>query len=248
MSAILNRDRPLEMVRIGILEFYARPGSSDMKAIKEVIAERAYLRKDFRIEGGEHWWDLGGNVGAFAVGAAFAGAFVSVVEPDPANVALIRANLKLNGLKADIRQAVVVHDNRDMATLNLWPNGQSWRNSIVRNRKGTVPIKVKAENFFELVKPDDCVKMDIEGAEIDILEAWPDNFRCKKLVFEYSFDVDASCERLRGILARLGRVFGVVSYSKQIDKLDRWTFFPPATMVFCYGEKQGSGSRYLTGA
>lgn len=216
------------------LFFYARPGSSDEKTIREVVGKNVYEKRGFKIEPGERWLDLGGNIGAFSVLAASRGADVRTWEPDPSNVAQIRANLALNGLTANVRERCIVGDERKMATLNLWPDGQSWRNSIVRNKRKTIPMEVFCDNFFSFAQPDDCVKMDIEGSEIGILEAWPQGFRVRKLVFEYSFDVDPSCARLRGILERLKAIFPNVKYSSQVDRIEEWKFFPPATMVHCF--------------
>lgn len=216
------------------LKFNCRPGSSDEKAFREVIENKSYERRDFQIEAGERWLDLGGNVGAFAVLAASRGAEVISFEPDPTNVLLMRQNLALNGLKAEVRPKAIVHDDRKAVTLNLWPQGQSWRNSIVRNKRGTQPITVMCENFFKVVQNNDCVKMDIEGAEIALLENWPPGFAVRKLVFEYSFDVDPSVARLRAILDRLRPAFHHLKYSSQVDRIDSWNFFPPATMVYCF--------------
>jgi len=216
------------------LKFFIRPGSSDEKAFREVIENKSYEKKYFQIEAGERWIDLGGNVGEFSVLAASRGCEVVAFEPDPTNVRLMRDNLELNGLKAEVRPRAIVHDDRKAATLNLWPDGQSWRNSMVRKKKGVQPITVMCENFYKFVKPTDCVKMDIEGAEIELLEHWPEGFRVKKLVFEYSFDVDPSVARLRAILARLRTGFPNLKYSSQIERIEQWKFFPPATMVHCF--------------
>lgn len=218
----------------GELKFMARIGSSDEKTFNEVIVKGAYEKREFKILPGERWLDLGGNVGAFSVLSASKNAVVEVYEPDPINCKLIKENLKLNGLSAKVHQRAVVHDDTVAATLNLWPDGQSWRNSLVRNKKGTQPVTVMCQNFFKIVDSDSCVKMDIEGSEIVLLEQWPEGFRCKKLVFEYSFDVDPSCARLRRIIAKLKKVFPNVKYSSQIDRIEEWKFFPPATMVHCF--------------
>jgi FkbM family methyltransferase len=216
------------------LRFHCRPGSSDEKAFNEVILKKSYERRDFQILPGEHWLDLGANVGAFSVLATSLGAKVTAYEPDPVNLRLTKENLALNGLMATLVPQAVVHDDRTSVELNLWPDGQSWRNSIVRNKRGTTPITVFCANFYKLAKPADCVKMDIEGAEIELLENWPEGFKVKKLVFEYSFDVDQSVERLRKIIKRLSPSFAQIKYSSQVDTIDRWSFFPPCTMVRCY--------------
>jgi len=224
----------LRLIEVKGLKFNIRPGSSDEKAIREVVEKNAYEKKYFKIEPGEQWLDLGGNIGAFAVLASSKGAKVTTFEPDPTNVKLIKENLALNTLEAIVKNRAVVHDDTKAATMNLWPDGQSWRNSLVRNKRGTSQMTVFCENAFSLMNPNTCVKMDIEGSEIPILEAWPSTLKVKKLVFEYSFDVDPSCARLRAILTKLKTIFPTVKYSSQIDRIEEWKFFPPATMIHCY--------------
>lgn len=223
------------MIELRNLKFEPRPNTSDLKTITEVIGRNSYQRKqkNFLIESGERWLDLGGNIGSFACLALSKRATVISYEPDPKNIEQMKLNLALNNLSCEIRNSAIVHDDRPQVILNLWPQGQSWRNSIVRNKKGTKAIVVSCENFFRLAKETDCVKMDIEGAEIAILEAWPKDFRVKKLVFEYSFDVDNHVARLRSILDHLKSNFKEVIHSKQIETVDIWNFFPPCTMVFC---------------
>ncbi len=215
------------------ISFDCRIGTSDEKTFKEVVEGKAYELRDFKIEPGERWIDLGANAGAFTVLAAKLGAHVTSYEPDPGNVAMIKRNLALNGLTAEVKTRAVVHDDRPAATLNLWPGGQTWRNSLIRKKKGSVGMTVLCENFFKICEATTCVKMDIEGAEISILEAWPEGFRVKKLVFEYSFDVDNSCDRLLKIVQKLEKSFSRVKYPKQITHQPYWNFFPPCTTVFC---------------
>lgn len=216
------------------IKLFCRPGSSDEKTFNEVVVKKSYERRCFQIEKDEEWLDLGGNVGAFTVLASSLGARVTTYEPDPANTLMIKKNLALNGMVPRIIPKAVVHDDRVAVTLNLWPKGQSWRNSIVRNKSGTTPLTVFCQNFYKLAKPTDCVKMDIEGAEIEILENWPEGFKVKKLVFEYSFDVDPSVARLRRILDKLRPSFNELKYNSQIEKIEEWKFFPPCTMVHCF--------------
>ena len=217
------------------IKFMCREDHSDHKTFKEVLVQNAYEKKGFKIEADENWIDLGGNVGAFSVLASSRGATVACFEPDPAKVAMIETNCGTNGYDSVVvSQSAIVHTDQKHAMMNLWPKGQSWRNSLVRNKKGTEQIAVPCKNFFDIVKPTDCVKMDIEGSEIPILEAWPEDFKCKKLVFEWSFDVDKSTLRLARVLDKLEKVFDNVLYSSQIRRIKSWDFFPPCTMVHCY--------------
>ena len=77
--------------------------------------------------------------------------------------------------------------------------------------------------------------MDIEGAEIEILEKIPLKVLkpIKKLVFEYSFDFDKSIPRFLKIIEKLRKHFKVVSYSKVKDNELEYSYFPPCVNVFC---------------
>ena len=184
------------------IRFYHRPGFSDLKTFEEVIGRKTYLKRGLKIGANEKWMDCGGNVGAFALLACKLGAEVTVYEPDPFNVDMIKRNLKLNGFEATVKQAALVHDDRKNVTLFIGNNSQVWRNSIVRkwNNKG---IKVPCLNFDDEAKGFDGCKMDIEGAEMPILENTTTTF--KKLVYEWSFDIDPSLTRLWSVIDKQKR-------------------------------------------
>ncbi len=228
----------MKLIEINGMHFNVRDNSSDEKTIREVIEKNSYRKKWFQIEEGEKWLDLGGNIGAFSVLATHCGATVRTYEPDPFNCMMIKKNLKQNNSfwKAEVIQAAVVHDEQKTAMLNLWPQGQSWRNSIVRNKKGTTPMAVPCVNLFEVIEkfPYHNIKMDIEGSEINILKNWPVKTTVNKLVFEWSFDVDQKTETLRQAIKRLSWDFNNIKYTSQIDKIEEWKFFPPCTMVHCW--------------
>jgi FkbM family methyltransferase len=221
------------------IKFLHREGFSDLKTFQEVIGKDVYQKKGMKIEPGETWMDCGGNVGAFALLACSKGAKVTVYEPDPFNCDLIAKNLKINGFKAEIKQAALVHDDRKEVVLFIGNNNNVWRNSIVKkwNNKG---IKVACLNFDEEAKNLDCCKMDIEGAEMLILENTKKVF--KKMVYEWSFDIDESLSRFWSIIEKQQKLYqvseiGNTAKFKSRD-YDTWqkSWFPACTNVFCYAK------------
>lgn len=223
--------------KIDGISFYYREGLSDIKTFKEVIGNKTYLKKSMTIQQGERWMDCGGNVGAFTLLACSKGANVTVYEPDPYNCDMIEKNLKLNGFKAEIKQFALVHNDVKELILFIGNNGNVWRNSIIKrwNDKG---IKVPCINFDEAAKGFDCCKMDIEGAEMPILENT--NVLFKKLVFEWSFDIDASLQRFWNIIDKLSKMYNLAPIGNtakyQSRDYDTWqkSWFPPCVNVYCY--------------
>lgn len=221
----------------GDIEFYYREGLSDLKAFEEVIQRDAYQKRNTTIQAGQHWMDCGGNVGAFTLLACSLGAQVTVYEPDPFNCEMIEKNLDLNGFTADIKQAALVHDNTPQVTLFIGNNGNVWRNSIVK-RWNDQAISVPALNFDDEAQGKDCCKMDIEGAEMPILETTDRVF--EQLVYEWSFDVDPSLRRIWKVLDRQKAVYDVqtawstVRYEQRDYEVWQDNWFPACTMVHCH--------------
>lgn len=222
------------------IKFFHREGMSDLKTFKEVIGDKTYLKKGMTIQDGESWMDCGGNVGAFTLLACSFGANVTVYEPDPFNCEMIEKNLKLNGFKANIKQAALVHNDVKELILFIGNNGNVWRNSIVKkwNNKG---VKVKCLNFEDEAENFDCCKMDIEGAEMLILENTNKTF--KKLVYEWSFDIDSSLPRFWNVIEKQQKQYsdlkdvGNTAKFKSRD-YDTWqkSWFPACTNVFAYNK------------
>ena len=223
--------------KINNIKFYYREGYSDIKTFVEVIEKKTYLKKNMKILANENWMDCGGNVGAFTLLACSLGANVTVYEPDPYNCEMINKNLKLNGFKAEIKQAALVNNDLKEVILFIGNNNNVWRNSIIKkwNNKG---IKVQCLNFDnESLKYDNC-KMDIEGAEMPILENTKKIF--KKLVYEWSFDIDPSLKRFWNIIDKQKLNYNVSDIGNtaryKTKDYDVWqkSWFPACTNVYCY--------------
>jgi FkbM family methyltransferase len=222
------------------IKFYYREGMSDKKTFDEVLGNEVYLKKSMSIQAGERWMDCGGNVGAFTLLACSKGARVTVYEPDPFNCEMIKKNLELNGFTATVVQAALVHNDVKQLTLFIGNNGNVWRNSIVKkwNNKG---IKVSCLNFDSEAKNFDCCKMDIEGAEMFILENTNKVFN--KLVYEWSFDIDDSLPRFWNIIEKQKKKYSDLKDIGNTGKFksrdyDVWqkSWFPACTNVFAFNK------------
>jgi FkbM family methyltransferase len=217
------------------IHFFFRENTSDYKTFEEVISRDVYRKKGMKILPNESWIDCGGNVGAFTLLACSLGANITVYEPDPNNCRMIEKNLLLNNFNADIVCAGLIHNHIKKANLYVGNNGNVWRNSMYKNWNGK-GLKVDCVNFDEVVPDGVCVKMDIEGAEMSILETTKRKF--KKLVFEWSFDIDGSLNRFRNCIDTLKKKYEIHIQDKRFYELpDDYVpkrFLVKATNVFCY--------------
>jgi FkbM family methyltransferase len=206
----------IECKSYGGAAMYYRPGSSDESVIREVLEQHVYRRVSakFDVEAGEKWLDLGGNIGAFAAYATLRGAAVTSYEPDPGNFELLTKNS--SGLC--IRAAVTMskrHTAEFYAPDN--PNRFS-RGSTVRRTIGAHLISVPNVCANTLLKaPYTGVKMDIEGGEMEMLDAgWLPRSVCK-LVVEYHTSVDSSLDNFFRRIDWLRSKFNRVVYRPQFD-------------------------------
>jgi FkbM family methyltransferase len=247
----------MERIEIDGLTFDIRVGTSDEKAIREVVQRRGYGRYKFTPAPGEFWLDLGANVGAFSVWAASQDRSIKLhaYEPDPDMCELIHHNLKLNRLhkQVDVIQAAVVADRRRTVTLHCnTARGNVWRNSIEREWRGGEDITVPAINIKKVIADSayhasrgagTFMKMDVEGTEMPLLEwliAHPNELQMiDGMVFEWSFDVDRSIPRFQSVIAGLGQHFGTIKNAQLPDDAPaewpaQWN--PPCRVVWAWNE------------
>jgi FkbM family methyltransferase len=128
---------------------------------------------------GGAFYDIGANVGYLTiVGAALVGPEGSVYafEPVPANAAALRRNLALNGLAhaSVVEQAVSDEAGRQTLVLALDSGGAALS---VADRPpdaaGTIEVDVTTVDRFvgrTGVRPPSVVKIDVEGAELNVLK------------------------------------------------------------------------------
>lgn len=232
-SNLFSNELPIYVSEKTGLKFYYRPNTSDIKTIMEVVERDVYQKKYFQIEHGEHWVDLGGNIGSFTLLALRKGATVDVYEADNEHCELIKMNLELNGLNANVINKAAVHDSTTEIYLNIQKNGNTWRNSIVKNWNGGKK-KVDCINIEDVLNNDVCCKMDIEGAEMLILE----NIKSmpKKMVYEWSFDIDDNIDRYRNVLKKMIDNYQNVKHNSIKDEHKIWQkgWFPPCRNVYCF--------------
>eukprot|EP00466_Bigelowiella_natans_P007468 jgi/Bigna1/81464/fgenesh1_pg.80_\ len=132
--------------------------------------------------------DIGGHIGVFALYALLNGAsHVIGYEPHPENADMYRRNTQ--NLSVDLREAAVVETNTAAAELVVGKDFQG--NLSVFNVTTHSLQSILSKNAQAAATGREMqisyVKMDCEGAELDILKNMKEWYGVQKLVFEYSF-------------------------------------------------------------
>lgn len=195
-SAVMDRfglikARPvLYRLRDGV-SLLGRTASLDVRLVNEIWLDRIYdtglaspIQPDWVI------LDLGANKGYFTVRAAFKAYKVISVEPNPVSHALCMANITLNGLTEKVRlyQAAVA---AQPGQISFSIAEDSACCTILDRPDVTHKITVEALTVPEIIRGIEKVnllKMDIEGAELDLLlapssEEWLN--KVDRIVMEY---------------------------------------------------------------
>lgn len=221
------------------LQILYRAHSSDEKVIEEVIGHHVYEKgfrdstRRFEVTSGEHWLDLGANIGTFTLFASQKGASVRSYEAELFTASICSKNVAMNGFSAQVNHRAVVADNRKTATLSLGKPGSEWRNSLVKKKTDTLQV-VDCVSFQSLITDDtDGVKMDIEGAELEILDTPIDWKNVRKLVFEYHLDIDPLMRNFWRRIHTLEQHFSEVHFGKIDPKIELYSFFPPSRIIYC---------------
>jgi FkbM family methyltransferase len=154
-------------------------------------------------------FDLGANIGMAGLWLAktYGGHNVIAVEPVPANASLARQNLLQNGIASEVHEAAVAKQE-GTAQFVLAAGSGNGRLSLPDETEAqtlTVPL-ITMDSLLETVPADQnlLLKMDIEGAEQQVLEdspAWLD--RMSSMLIEFHPPI-ADSLMLRDVLAKAG--------------------------------------------
>ena len=155
---------------------------------RQTVVERTYS-KNCTFTKDDVWLDLGANVGAFSVKFSDTVRKMYAYEPDPTNYEMLVRNLELNAVQniKPFQSAVV---GTDIQHIDLFCSDSSKWGQTIFPVRGRQAVKVKAENIEDILKsfPDvNKIKMDVEGAEGEILLANIDFNGISELILEWHF-------------------------------------------------------------
>jgi FkbM family methyltransferase len=187
---------------------------TDEIVIKEIWEEDVYEVKNTRLNLGGVVIDIGANIGSFSLYAAYHGATVYAIEPEPHNLEALKKNIKLNNKEDSVYVCpYAISDYKGTAVISDEGGGAT----IVDDGIFGAEVEVMPlNNFFDLyhIKEVDVLKIDVEGAEPEIiLGASKENLqKCKYITME--FDVRTG--------NRLGEMTQKLSETHHVRTMGSW--------------------------
>lgn len=166
-------DRKLNIARTAIGDLWVR-NKYDEQVVKEVIDEDQYRRwGDIQINKGDTVLDVGAHIGTFARLAAHYGADVFCFEPEPDNFDMLYRNTRA---VHNIHREQIAVANAHTSLLLVDKNRGELHKLMSYQTDDTIEVFSKPlDEILEKHKVVNLLKMDIEGAEYDVL------YECKRL-------------------------------------------------------------------
>ncbi len=227
------------------LPLLIRPGTSDVKAARDVLETNTYQRPGFQLEAGDRWLDAGANIGAFTMQAVHHGAaLVVAVEPVPDHIDVLVQNIAAHpkaGRATEVLQGAVTPPGQTdpVAVYERLDPEHQWRTSTTRmTHQPTTTYRTKAYPIDALVADYglDCVKLDIEDAERDVLRLWEPDAGVRKLVLEWGFQSEHRTAPLVAWLDRMETAGWLTAAPEQVRTSSYWlrNWWPRAVPVFAW--------------
>jgi FkbM family methyltransferase len=166
----------------GVFEAFVSPGSSlKVLDIRKSLVDPVHARfiRNW-VKADAVVWDIGGNLGLFALPAALraTGGQVYVIEPDVELAANLCRTLRLRKNRA-LKVSVVclgVSSTAGLASfqiskfsraMNKLVGVGTW-NKVIAEETRAVPV-MSIDSLVNSLRPPDVLKIDVEGAEMDVL-------------------------------------------------------------------------------
>ncbi len=112
-------------------------------------------------------WDVGANVGLYSVFAARAGGTVYAFEPEPSFADHLRKNVDLNGQDVHVLETGLSDESGERRLYTDGIDGLS--PSLAGDDRKTIMIDISRGDELEEIPSPDVLKIDVEGAEVEVL-------------------------------------------------------------------------------
>jgi len=211
-----------------------RQGTSDEKAYREVVLKKGYERKGFRPMPGEAWLDIGAHIGSFAWMYRAQGVRVKAFEPTRETFEV----LQMNSPSAENYNCGLGKETKTSALSRNTRNKNEWRNSLYKKWAGGIVEEVEVRDILEFIIPGINLKIDCEGAELDILNRLIFTGKIKevnKIVLEYSFDILPKMADYVNLMLELRKTHDLLNVSdKHLARYGSHETYPPSWFPACY--------------
>lgn len=203
--------------------FKVRTGTFDARIVREIWEAKQYTRlPEFVPQEGDFIVDIGAHIGVFSILAAKYGAEVLAFEPSPENFKILNKNISLN--------EVLFDENINKRSGTVYPmlkaiigkpetyyfyksedetNTGGGFITTLKNRKNIEGVLIDTNSLEDIFKAHarkcDLLKIDVEGAEYDILYDAPKEIfkNIEKIVLEWHGTHEQG-EQLRDYMVKLG--------------------------------------------
>jgi FkbM family methyltransferase len=186
---------PLRIRALAGAPIRIRPGTTDPQVVRDTFLRQYHLPppelgRDLKLV-----WDLGSNIGTTIAHLChvFPSAKVLGVELDAANARLCRLNSEPWSERCEVIEGAVWYREGEVEY-----GGEEWGAAIVEGGAKVAPA-VTLNSLVPASGVVDYVKMDIEGAEVDVLRTnteWASRVRAIKIELHGSYTVAACMDDL----------------------------------------------------
>lgn len=173
---------------------------------------------------GDCFVDIGANFGMHTLVAASIAEKVFAFEPMPENARLLRRHLKLNGIedRVVVEEAAVSNCVESVVTMNSPDKGFDVVASLNPTFDSFVEIEVANTRLDDyaafLERPPDVIKIDVEGAELDVLHGGTRLFKEVKptILLEVHPQVDEA--QVMDLLKKFGYKANLLNEQREVGR------------------------------
>ena len=160
---------------------------TDLIVVKEIWDENVYEVNDGHFNKGGVVIDIGANIGSFSIYSAHKGATVYAVEPEPHNLEALKTNVSINNMQDVIHILPYgISNYKGTAVINDMGGGSTIKDDGIFGAEIEI---MTLDNLFSLynIEEVDILKIDVEGAELEIINGAAKETlnKCKYITMEF---------------------------------------------------------------
>lgn len=188
----------------------------DFKIVDEAWVENVYRIYESQFSEQGVFVDIGANIGCVSI---FVDSFnwnrdldkkikVYAIEPEPNNIELLKQNIANNPIKnITLIENAIWHENKTVSISNKGGNSSIIN---INNEDNSQVQAITLDNLFSTysIQEVDVMKIDIEGAEFDLIINTPAETlaKIKRLVLEFDKSFDGKFGKM---IEKLAKQFGI---------------------------------------